>query len=91
MNPQLAVEPGTDRLEGIARRGELDLDFTVPGAERAWGYSTAGGFLRPSEDVSSEGEVSLQWFAPEKGDADLYVVFEDGDGGTTVWSAEAWR
>ena len=89
-NPLLEKEPLLDKLSGVKRGDQRTLKFNVPGATTAWGYSTAGGFSRPSEDVASDGSVTLTWFAPEDpGDVRLYVVFEDAEGGTSVWREDA--
>ena len=62
----------------------------VPGAETAWTYATAGGFRRPSEDIASDGAVTVQWYAPEApGEVDLYVVFVDDRGGAVLWRETA--
>ena len=89
-NPLIEVEPDLEDLLDVRGEGSVKLDFTVPGAETAWTYTTRGGFRRPSEDVSEDGEVTVQWFAPKKsGDAELFVVFVDELGGSAVWQGAA--
>lgn len=89
-NPLLVAEPAIRRLDAVPAGGRRVLEFEVPGATTAWGYSTAGGFSRPSEDVAMDGRVELEWFAPEEsGIVRLYVVFEDELGGTRVWRSDA--
>lgn len=91
-NPVVEREPEAARLGEASPKEPASLRFTVPGAERAWGYSTAGGFEMPVEDVDREGVVTLPWYAPKDDeDARLYVVFEDDEGGVTVWVGEAAR
>ncbi|MBX2798342.1 MAG: hypothetical protein KTR31_11750, partial [Myxococcales bacterium] len=81
-SPPLLVEGATGQV--------IPLSFLAPGAQIAFGYTTAGGFSMPSYDVSSEGRVALSWVAPEEpGAARLYVVVEDGRGGSTLWRGDA--
>lgn len=85
VNPKLLTTPTSpvvaDPVDGT------ELTFVAQGAATAYGYATAGGFSAPSYDVSSEGDVTLTWFAAEEQStpARLYVVFEDGRGGVEVW------
>jgi hypothetical protein len=88
-NPELAKVPADDWSSNMAPGDSTDLVFSAPGAARAWGYSTDGGFRTPVEDIASDGSVTLTWIAPEtEVEARLYVVFEDDDGGTTVWRGD---
>lgn len=83
VNPTIELQPET-----IQRKEDgFTLSFRVPGAIEAWGYSTAGGFQRPTEPVSAAGNVKLTWFPPKNDEvaADLWVVFEDGEHGAAVW------
>ncbi len=90
VNPVVDSTPPIARISAVERGDSRTLRFGVPGAVTAWGYSTAGGFSRPSEDLDSDGEVALTWFAPGQRDTPrLYVVFEDEQGGTTVWRDDA--
>ena len=90
VNPVIEVAPDAEVVPEVAVEKSLVLDFVVPGAETAWGYTTGGGFRRPSEDIASTGEVSVEWFAPAKtGEEVLYVVFVNDLGGTVVWRGEA--
>ena len=90
-NPVIETAPEAELLTGVAPEAEVVLDFVVPGAETAWGYSTAGGFTMPSTDISSAGEAQVTWIAPVEydGPVGVYVVFEDGLGGTAVWRTQA--
>ena len=89
-NPALTAEPEDGWSDTMAPGDSYDLAFSAPGAARAWGYSTAGGFRTPVEDIATDGSVELTWIAPETGaETRLYVVFEDDDGGTTVWRGDA--
>ena len=48
----------------------------------------ARGFERPETPVR-DGEVTVTWFPPEggaKGDVKVYVAFEDGEGGSALWT-----
>ena len=86
VNPVIENAPDPEVLLEVAVEKSLVLDFVVPGALSAYGYTTGGGFSRPSEDIASTGEVSVEWFAPSKaGDEVLYVVFVDDAGGSVVW------
>jgi len=88
-NPFIDSEPALERLTVKAERSTR-LEFVVPGAETAWTYATAGGFRRPSEDIASDGAVTVQWYAPEApGEVDLYVVFVDDRGGAVLWRETA--
>ncbi|MEZ4236183.1 MAG: TonB family protein [Myxococcota bacterium] len=85
-NPVIAEAPEGPLV--AAADAEVPLGFTVPGAATAYGLATAGGFARPQQDVASDGAVTLPWVggaAPGR----VYVVFEDGEGGTAVWTADA--
>ena len=89
-NPVIELEPTDNQLRDAQKGDSRKLEFAVSGAQVAWGYSTAGGFASPSEDIAEDGTVTLTWFAPEKrGTVRLYVVFEDDEfGGTVVWRGE---
>jgi len=85
-NPVIDTEPETAVLEGVRREQEVKLPFVVPGAETAFGLATGGGFTMTEFDVADAGETELVWVAPEQaGDVTLYVVFDDGLGGSVVW------
>jgi len=97
LDPGSGEEPGTNPVvesaEGledpVKREAEVTLTFVVPGATRAFGYTTAGGFTMTDTDVGRDGDTELVWVAPEtSGDARLYVVFSDEEGGTAVWTAD---
>ncbi len=48
-------------------------------------FATSGGFGDPAVPLI-EGDATLTWFAPaEAGEAELFVVVEDGVGGAAVW------
>jgi len=75
--------------EPVTTEEEVRLSFLVPGAERAYGYTTAGGFVMTDYDVGRDGNTQLIWIAPEEaGTARLYVVFQDGEGGRAIWVAD---
>jgi len=89
-NPVIESEPDVGSLVDVRGEKAVKLHFVVPGAETAWTYTTRGGFRRPSEDVSSEGEVTVEWYAPNKaGESELFVVFVDDLGGSVVWQGTA--
>lgn len=71
-----------------ARVGEeVALTFLVSGAETAYGLSTIGGFSGVAFDVSIAGRVTLTFVgSPEPGAGQVYVVFDDGAGGTALWT-----
>ena len=79
VNPILDVEIREDG-------GAIELDATVDEEATAYPYATAGGFT----DVSTSLPGVLRWLAAKKRDepdsAVLYVVAEDGEGGTAVWT-----
>lgn len=90
LNPVAEQAPDPAVPATVAARDTKRFKFQVPGAETAYGYATAGGFEMPSSDIDSEGNVTLTWYAPkDAGDVQLWVVFEDGVGGTTVWRGSA--
>jgi len=80
-----------------ANSGEIvELDFTVQldvaatVDTLAFGYGTAGGFGTTEYAIGDDGEVTLEWYAPEDaGAATLYVVVNDGAGGVGVWVDQA--
>jgi hypothetical protein len=77
------VSPGQDL--------ELPIEVSDDGdtVELAFGLATGGGFGLPSFDVL-DGEAILRWYAPdETGEVDLFVVVNDGEGGTAVWRERA--
>jgi len=85
-NPVIDTAPEAGWADGVQPDEERALSFVVPGAETAYGYTTAGGFTMTEFDVGDAGNTELTWVAPEKGgEATLYVVFDDGLGGTVVW------
>ena len=90
-NPEITQQPEDEALQAATPDEPVMLEFMVPGASWAWGYSTDGGFGRPSWDVASDGAVTLEWYAPEEGDsAEVYVVFIDEMGGQALWLA-SWN
>lgn len=55
----------------------------------AFGFSTGGGFGAPFFAVIG-GLANLTWYAPDvEGEVDLYVVVEDGEGGSALLRARA--
>ena len=88
-NPVIVESPDVP-IDGVAPEAPEELSFRVPGGTLASGLATAGGFDKVSTDVSSEGDVTVSWYAPsDPGSAKLYVVFDDAYGGTALWRAEA--
>ncbi len=93
-NPVIA-RVGTDPIE--ADPGELvEIDFTVQldvtatVDTLAFGYATAGGFATTEYAIGDDGEVTLEWYAPDDaGTSTLYVVANDGAGGVGVWVDQA--
>jgi hypothetical protein len=79
--------------ETITAEEELDFplditDDTVTDALVAVGLTTGGGFGAPLFDVF-EGRADLVYYAPnQSGVVDLYVIVEDGDGGSAVWRGQ---
>jgi hypothetical protein len=68
----------------------VPLELVAPGAATAAGLTTAGGFDAVSDPVDPDGRVTLSWYTPEDpAPADLYVVVDDGLGGTAVWRGSA--
>jgi hypothetical protein len=78
----------------------IDLEFSynlngLPNEDALiYGYATIGGF--PEADRSNsqlqetEGSVILSWSAPEEeGEGSLYVILENGSGGTGIWYSDA--
>lgn len=90
-NPRLMVEAGELELDPGA---DTALVVTVEDAEGdetaiAYGLATAGGFGLPGFLVQ-DGSAVLQYYAPEfRSEVGLYVVVDDGRGGTAVWEGRA--
>ena len=64
----------------------VPLRFVAPGVETASPLATAGGFAQLSEAVPTSGDFTLDWRTPsEPGEARIWVVLDDGLGGTAVW------
>lgn len=89
VNPELVVVPPDGPIPFDSVDG-TSLGFVAKGADAAFGYATAGGFRAPRYDVAADGAVDLEWIGDPTaaGPARLYVVFEDGQGGVTVWIGE---
>ncbi|MEQ1567125.1 MAG: hypothetical protein ABMA64_15910 [Myxococcota bacterium] len=88
-NPVIGDAPPPE-LDPVAPEAVVPLAWVVPGAETASGLTTAGAFGAVSVDVAEDGAVALDWYAPiEAGPAQLYVVVDDGLGGTAVWRGSA--
>jgi hypothetical protein len=76
----------------------IDVPFEVTDnpeqVVNVWGYTTEGGFEAAAEEVR-DGEAVLRLFAAveagedDGGDAEIYVVAEDGAGGAAVWKGSA--
>lgn len=69
---------------------EVALHFTVAGVfgeePSAYGYAEGGAFDAARYRIAADGTVTLTWFPPEEGGlGNVYVVFNDGLGGTTLW------
>ena len=78
----------------------LDLSFsyqlnTEPNEDSLiYGYATIGGFSEADRSNSqlqqTEGTATLPWFAPEEaGEGSVYVILENGIGGTGIWYSDA--
>ena len=69
---------------------EVALRFAVTGAfgeePSAYGYAEGGAFDAARYRIAADGTVTLTWIPPEGGGlGDVYVVFNDGLGGTALW------
>ena len=78
----------------------LDLNFSYqlnaePNEDTLiYGYATIGGFSEADRSNSqlqqTEGSATLPWFAPEEeGEGSLFVILENGIGGTGIWYSDA--
>ena len=93
------VEPMFETLE-VEAEGDIELNFTItlfqqdPDVASIFGYTTLGGFNR--NVFASNGlqmatneatEKSVTWYGgtEDSGSAELFVVVEDGAGGTGLW------
>lgn len=84
-NPTLVVTPP----DGLSVGGSAELSIAATDADgdmlTAWVYATDGGFERAELPVDAPADVVL--YAPEAtGTVDLWVVVEDGRGGSALWS-----
>ena len=69
---------------------EVALRFTVTGTfgeePSAFGYAEGGAFDAARYRIEEDGTVTLNWIPPEEGGlGNVYVVFNDGLGGTALW------
>jgi len=88
-NPVLTLDAPLP--ESVAPSSATLLNFRVDDAvteePTAFGFATAGGFAAAEGEPVVDGAVTLELFAPEEaGTVDLYVVVEDGLGGSAVWT-----
>ena len=88
------VEADFEVPTAIAAGESISLAFSVEeygDTIDAFGYSLTGGFGAISSRVF-EGQVVLDWFAPEEVESSettqVWVVFQGEAGGTAVWSSE---
>jgi hypothetical protein len=66
----------------------LNLTFTTDSGVQARFVSTSGGFGGSSLPISL-GTLSVRWLAPQvPGNVDMWVVIDDGIGGSAVWRGE---
>lgn len=92
-NPVLEYQ-GPDPISAAAGEAvdlELAVTLDVPATADtlAFGFATAGGFGDTEYAVGDDGQVTLQWYAPDPVEpATLYVVVQDGAGGVAVWTGE---
>ena len=89
-NQNPVVTPQFDPTDVVQRQNGVELAFAVEDEQDVlvYGYAEQGGFERPETPVR-EGKVTLTWFPPEggaKGEVKAYVAFEDGEGGSALWS-----
>ena len=69
---------------------EVALRFTVTGTfgeePSAYGYAEGGAFDAARYRIAEDGTVTLTWLPPEEGGlGNVYVVFNDGLGGSALW------
>jgi len=93
-NPTLARAGDEEIRVGAGESTELSFAVGLSSAATpdtlAFGYATGGGFDATEYSVGDDGEVALTWFAPdEAGEVVLYVIVNDGAGGSAVWTGEA--
>jgi len=86
-NPSLVLQEALPAR--VIPEETLQLVFALDDATvldpRAYGYATLGAFDAP-DGAPFDDEAVLTWTAPETaGTAALYVVAEDGLGGSAVW------
>ena len=97
-NPELS--PLFDEIPMQAPEETLELSFSYDLKAEAnedslvYGYATLGGF--PETDRTNaqlqeqSGTFLLPWIAPqETGEGEIYIVLENGLGGTGIWFSEA--
>jgi len=88
VNPTVTADFEAEEL--VERANGVEMRFLVEDEQDVlvYGYAEQGGFSRPETPVR-DGEVTVTWFPPEKGakgDVPVYVAFEDGQGGSALWT-----
>jgi len=90
-NPVIEVRREAPSTVSAGEDVELPIRVSDEGGtvDLAFGLATGGGFGMPSFDVL-DGRAVLRWYAPdETGEVDLFVVVDDGEGGSAVWRERA--
>ncbi|MEZ4315886.1 MAG: hypothetical protein R3F61_00205 [Myxococcota bacterium] len=88
-NPVLAPVGTVPEQVGVASRTVLTFAVTDTNADTPllYGFSTWGGFASAVGTPVVDGLASLELIAPEEpGEGVLYVVVDDGLGGSAVWT-----
>ncbi|MCB9675802.1 MAG: hypothetical protein H6737_11830 [Alphaproteobacteria bacterium] len=90
-NPVLALasEPPAEVAPLRSAPLTFAMEDAVSDGAMAYGYATWGGFRVAAGRPVVDGSVTLEYVAPEEpGEGALFVVVEDGLGGSAVWSGD---
>jgi hypothetical protein len=87
VNPTITVSP---EAPSVTPGGSVEVEVAITGElgseARVWGYTTAGGFERPSDRPNARLEARLDWIAPATaGSASGFLLLVDDEGGGVLW------
>ena len=94
LSPKFDSLPVIDGEESILLDFDFDLQNEPNDDSFVYAFTTIGGFA--SNDrlnsllTEKSGVLQVEWFPPEEGSgtADLFVIVENGNGGSAIWTGE---